>query len=84
MNATRALIFSVGLIVGATGIARAADEPVDHAAYKQKMHDCATQMKADHPDMNHDARRKACHQQLGAAPKAPGAATPAAPAPTKP
>ncbi len=76
MKAMRVLICSVGLMSCFAGIARADDAPADAAAYKAKMHDCVTQMKADHPDMNYKARRKACHKQLGPMPKA----TPAAPA----
>ena len=79
MKSIRMLVCSVGLIAAFTGVARAADAPTDAADYKQKMHDCATQMKTDHPDMNHDARRKACRKQLGPAPKKAAAAT-AAPA----
>ena len=80
MKSFRVLVFSVGLTVGFTGIANAADAPSDAASYKQKMHDCATQMKTDHPDMNHDARRKACRKQLGPAPKAPASAATPTPA----
>jgi hypothetical protein len=79
MKAMRILVCSMGVIAGFTGIARADNAPTDPAAYKQKMHDCVTQMKTDHPDMNYKARRKACHSQLGPAPKAP---TGTAPAPT--
>ncbi len=81
MKSVRVLVCSLGLIAGSTGLASADDAPTDAASYKQKMHDCATQMKTDHPDMNHEARRKACRKQLGPAPKAPpSTATPAAPA----
>ena len=68
------------LLAGMAGIARADDAPTDAAAYKQKLHDCQTQMKTDHADMNHDARRKACRKQLGMAPKSMKAAPAAAPA----
>lgn len=61
------------LLAGLAGVARADDTPADAAGYKQKLHDCQTQMKTDHPDMNHDARRKACRKQLGPMPKAPKA-----------
>jgi hypothetical protein len=69
------------LLAGIAGAARADDTPTDPAAYKQKLHDCQTQMKTDHPDMNHEARHKACRKQLGPMPKAPKAA-PAASSPT--
>jgi len=77
MKTTRMLICCVGVSACLAGIARADDAPGDLSAYKQKMHDCVTQMKTDHPDMNHAARRKACHKQLGPAPKAAAAAAPA-------
>jgi hypothetical protein len=82
MKALRVLICSVGVMSCFAGIARADDVPADAAAYKQKMHDCVTQMKTDHADMNYKARRKACHKQLGPMPKAMPAQTtpPAAPA----
>jgi hypothetical protein len=80
MKSIRMLICCLSLVAGFTGIASAADAPTDAGSYKQKMHDCATQMKTDHPDMNHDARRKACRKQLGPSPKTP-ASTTAAPAP---
>ena len=79
MKAMRMLLCSVGVIAGLSGIARA-DDATDPAAYKQKMHDCTTQMKTDKPDMNHDARRKACRKQLGPAPKSKGGAMTPAPA----
>jgi hypothetical protein len=81
MKSIRMLVCCVSLIAGSTGIASAADAPTDATSYKQKMHDCATQMKTDHPDMNHDARRKACRKQLGPAPKAAAAGTTATPPP---
>jgi hypothetical protein len=68
------------LLAGIAGVARADDTPTDAAAYKQKLHDCQTQMKTDHPDMNHDARHKACRKQLGPMPKAPKATSAAPPA----
>lgn len=68
------------LMAGFAGVAGAADAPSDSAAYKQKLHDCQTQMKTDHADMNHDARRKACRKQLGSAPKSTKTAPAAAPA----
>lgn len=81
MKAIPMLVCSVSVIAGLSGIARAADGATDPAAYKQKMHDCTTQMKTDKPDMNHEARRKACRQQLGPAPKKSAAAPmPASPA----
>jgi hypothetical protein len=83
MKAIRILVCSLGVMAAFTGISRADDVSPDRAAYKQKMHDCVTQMKSDHPDMNYKARRKACHKQLGPAPKAPASA-PAAPAPSTP
>jgi hypothetical protein len=67
------------LLAGIAGVARADETPADPAAYKQKLHDCQTQMKTDHPDMNHDARHKACRKQLGPMPKAPKAAPAASP-----
>jgi hypothetical protein len=72
------------LLAGIAGIARADDTATDPAVYKQKLHDCQTQMKTDHPDMNHDARRKACRKQLGPMPKAPKAAPATPPAATTP
>ena len=84
MKAMGILVCSMGVIAGFTGIARADDAPTDPAAYKQKMHDCVTQMKTDHPDMNYKARRKACHKQLGPAPKAPTGTAPAPATPTSP
>lgn len=88
MKAMRILVCSIGVMTGFAGIARADDASVDPAAYKQKMHDCVTQMKSDHPDMNYKARRKACHKQLGPAPKAPTGTPPASsstpPGPTSP
>jgi hypothetical protein len=72
------------LLASLVGVARADDTPTDAAAYKQKLHDCQTQMKTDHPDMNHDARRKACHKQLGPMPKAPKAAPASPPATSSP
>ena len=77
MNALRIVVLTAALVSGTAGIAQAADSP-DVAAYKQKLHDCSTQMKTDHPEMNHSARRKACHKQLGPMPKSSAAA----PAPT--
>jgi hypothetical protein len=77
MKAMRILVCSAGIMAGLTGIARADDASADPAAYKQKMHDCVTQMKSDHPDMNYKARRHACHKQLGPAPKAPAGSPPA-------
>jgi hypothetical protein len=85
MKAMPILVCSVVAMAGFAGIARADDATGDPAAYKQKMHDCVMQMKTDHPDMNYKARRKACHKQLGPAPK--GSSTPASPqtpAPTTP
>lgn len=79
MKAIRMLACCVGVIAGLAGIARA-DDTADPATYKQKMHDCATQMKTDKPAMNHEARRKACRQQLGPAPKSKGGAMSSAPA----
>jgi hypothetical protein len=86
MNAVRTVVYSAALLSSMVGIAHAQDTPADPAAYKQKLHQCVTQMKTDHPDMNHEARRKACRKQLGPAPKSPTAAAPAStpPAPTKP
>jgi len=77
MNAIRTLVYSAALLSVTVGIAQAQDTPADPAAYKQKMHQCVTQMKTDHPDMNHDARRKACRKELGPSPKATAAAAPA-------
>jgi hypothetical protein len=82
MKAITTLVCSVGVMAAFTGIVHADDASPDYAAYKQKMHDCVTQMKTDHPDMNYKARRKACHKQLGPAPKKDAAAP--APAPTSP
>jgi hypothetical protein len=83
MKALRVLIFSMGVAACLTGFARADDAPGDAATYKQKLHDCVTQMKKDHADMNHEARRKSCRKELGPAPKAPApASAPAAAAPT--
>jgi hypothetical protein len=79
MNLMNTVALTAAFWVGAAGVAQAADSP-DATAYKQKLHDCQTQMKTDHPDMNHDARRKACRKQLGPSPKTPAAAS--APAPT--
>jgi hypothetical protein len=79
MKAIYMLVCSAGLIASLSGIARA-DDTADAAAYKQKMHDCATQMKTDHPEMNHAARRKACHKQLGPSPKSTTGAAATAPA----
>lgn len=78
MKAMPLFVCSVVVAVGFAGIARADDPITDPAVYKQKMHDCVTQAKTDHPDQNYKTRRKACHKQLGPAPKA------AAPAPTSP
>ena len=83
------LVCSAVVLAGVSGIARADDPITDPAVYKQKMHDCVTQQKADHPDLNYKARRKACHKQLGPAPKATAApssapASPATTAPTSP
>jgi hypothetical protein len=80
MNTARTIVYSFALLGGMVGIAQAQDTPADPADYKQKLHGCVTQMKTDHPDMNHDARRKACRKQLGPAPKSSAAATPMAPA----
>jgi hypothetical protein len=84
MKAMRMLVCTVGLVGALTGIARADDASMDPAAYKAKMHDCVTQMKSDHPDMNYKARRHACHKQLGPAPKAPAGSPPAATTPPNP
>jgi hypothetical protein len=78
MNVLHKIAFTAALFIGIAGVAQAADSP-DVAAYKQKLHDCQTQMKTDHPDMNHDARRKACHKQLGPMPKTSAAAPAATP-----
>jgi len=75
------IVCATALLAGISGVAQAADSPSDPAAYKQKLHDGQTQMKTDHPDMNHDARRKACRKQLGSMPKAPTAAPAATPSP---
>ncbi len=83
MKVFHSIACAAALLAGISGLARADDAPADPAAYKQKLHDCQTQMKTDHPDMNHDARRKACRKQLGAMPK-DSAATPTAPGPTTP
>jgi hypothetical protein len=74
MNALRMVVCAATLFSGTVAVCHAQDTPADPAAYKQKLHACVTQMKTDHPDMNHDARRKACHKQLGPAPKSPAAA----------
>jgi hypothetical protein len=74
------LACSIVVMAGSAGIARADDPITDPAVYKQKMHDCVTQMKTDKPDMNYKARHKACHQQLGPSPKA-AAGAPPTPAP---
>ena len=79
MKVMRVLICSVGVMSCFAGIARADDAA---PTYKQKMHDCVTQMKSDHPDMNYKARRKACHKQLGPSPKAMAPSTAPAPATT--
>jgi hypothetical protein len=84
MKLLHTLTCTAALLVGIAGIARADDTATDAAVYKQKLHDCQTQMKTDHPDMNHDARRKACHKQLGPMPKAPKAAPATPPAATTP
>jgi hypothetical protein len=81
MKAMRMLVSSMGVAAAFMGIARADDAAADPAAYKQKMHDCVTQMKADHPDLNYKARRKACHSQLGPAPKTPAGTPPETPSP---
>jgi hypothetical protein len=81
MKAMPILAGSIVVMTGLAGIARADNAPTDPAAYKQQMHDCVTQMKTDHPDLNYKARRKACHKQLGPAPKAPAAAPSATPSP---
>lgn len=81
MKALPLLACSVIAMAGFAGIAQADDTATDVSAYKAKMHDCVTQMKADKPDMNYKARRSACHKQLGPSPKAMPAASPA-PAPT--
>jgi hypothetical protein len=79
MKALHTVALTAALLLGTAGVTQAADSP-DVAAYKQKLHDCSTQMKTDHPEMNHSARRKACHKQVGPMPKS-SAATPA-PTPT--
>jgi hypothetical protein len=87
MKAIPLLVCSVVAMAGFAGVAHADDPITDPAVYKQKMHDCVTQMKSDHPDMNYKSRRKACHKQLGPAPKAtPAPASTAAPTtpPTNP
>jgi hypothetical protein len=86
MKSMSVLACSIVVMAGFAGMARADDPITDPAVYKQKMHDCVTQMKTDKPDMNYKARRKACHQQLGPAPKAAPSATPSAtpPATTTP
>ena len=86
MKAMSILVCSLAMTAVFAGIARADDAITDPAVYKQKMHDCVTQMKTDKPDMNYKARRKACHQQLGPAPKAPAGTPPATttPAPSNP
>lgn len=71
MKVLHTVALTAALLAGISGVARADDTPPDAAAYKQKLHDCQTQMKSDHPDMNHEARRKACRKQLGPMPKAP-------------
>ena len=82
MKIATKIICSIALLGGTMGIAQAADAPADPSSYKAKLHDCVTQMKTDHPDMNHDARRKACRKQLGPAPKSSAGAAAAAPAAT--
>ena len=69
MNAVRMVVCSATLLSGLVTVCHAQDTPADPAACKQKLHAYVTQMKTDHPEMNHDARRKACHKQLGPAPK---------------
>jgi len=95
MKALRSAVFGIALMAAVSAGARADNAPTaptDKTDYKQKLHDCQTQMKTDHPDMNHDARRQACRKQLGPMPKsAPAPATPelpvapgaAVPAPTR-
>lgn len=86
MKAMSMMVCSIVVMAGSAGIARADDPITDPAVYKQKMHDCVTQAKADHPDQNYKTRRKACHKQLGPSPKAAAASssTTAAPAPKNP
>ncbi len=84
MNVVRNVVYSATLMGGLVGIAHAQETPADATTYKEKMHQCVTQMKTDHPDMNHEARRKACHKQLGPSPKAAAAPAAAPAAPPKP
>lgn len=85
MKSLCTVVYSTALLGGMVGIAHGQDAPKDPAAYKQQLHQCVTQMKTGHPDMNHAARRKACRKQLGPAPKSstPAPAT-TAPATSKP
>jgi hypothetical protein len=77
MNAMRTVVYSAALMSGLAGITHAQDAPADATGYKAKLHQCVTQMKTDHPEMNHDARRKACRKQLGPSPTASAATAPA-------
>jgi len=79
MKAAAVLVQSIVVTACLAGLARADDAGGGDASYKQKMHDCVTQMKTDHPDMNYKARHKACHKQLGPSPKSQAAMPSASP-----